>query len=186
MRTTKQRMTALDAAIAQIWAESENSPHDQMVKIIELLQRYRSWEDAPPDGDDAFLTVHDDLNAQFAELLSRTGDPGISAKVLDVAVEVALLEDSVPWERGISARLVASARRELSVSTWAERIAALPPGALRDFVAYQLDVVHVVLGDHHGGEECATMVAAFSEEETVTTRIIGPTYRWLMPYITRL
>lgn len=180
MRTTKQRMEALDRLVADAGEELERRPNEQIARIVELLAEYRSWNDAPPGGDDDLVEVSTALLEQFAALLSRTRDPEHGAELLAMAVDARGLEESIPWAGDRRRRALASA---LSVPAWAERVARLPDGSLRDLAAYPLDLVHVLLGDHHGGEECRTVAEAFSDGETMATRLIGPVYRRLLELI---
>jgi hypothetical protein len=180
VRTTKQRMEALDRLVADAEREMEHRPDERIARIVELLREYRSWNDDPPGGDDDLVLVSAALFEEFAALLSRTRDQKVGAALLAMALDVHDLEESVPYAGDRRRRALRSA---LSVPAWAERVARLPDGSLRDLAAYPLDLVHVLFGDHHGGEECRTLAGAFSDGDTVATRLIGPAYRLLLERI---
>jgi hypothetical protein len=173
-------MAALDRLVADAEREMERRPGERIARIVDLLREYRSWNDDPPGGDDDLVLISAALFEEFAALLSSARDQEDGAVLLAMALDAHDLEESIPYSQDRRRRALRSA---LSVPAWAERVARLPDGSLRDLAAYPLDLAHVLLGDHHGGEECRTLAEAFSDEDTIAMRLIGPAYRRLLERI---
>jgi len=180
VRTTAQRMAALDATISRVERARGKDAGPMFARscdvVLAALREYRSWDDR--STDEGFMLIHESLDDGLVAALASTDDPGAVLALLDAVLGVERLSDSVPWERHGADLLRALARRGLSVMWWADRIGRLPDGVPRDLAAYLLDLTHVVLGEHDSGEECVAVSGAFSEHGgTLVGRLVQPVYR---------